>query len=137
MNVVRARTLKCFKVELYPTHVSKRIVWSVVRSTSDEEGAATMAVPLTTCCSCQDTYARLYVSLTCSWAASDMRRPGSARTAVDDAGAAASGAAGASGAVGATGIARTGRCMGVYLRSESVFSCTWVVTDLRTCDTNP
>ena len=71
--------------------------------------------------SCQERYVRLYVSLTCSWAASDMRRPGSARTAVDDAGAAASGAAGASGAVGATGIARTGRCMGVYLRSGNCF----------------
>ena len=118
MNVVRARTLKCFKVELYPTHVSKRIVWSVVRSTSDEEGAATIAVPLTTCCSCQDTYVRhVRESLTCGWAASDMRRPGAARTAVDDAGAAASGAKDASRA-DATGSARTGRCMGVYWRSE-------------------
>ena len=107
------RTWKYLQVELYPTHVSKRIVWSVVRSTSDEEGAATMAVPLTTCCSCQDTYVR---RLTCSWAASEMRRPGSARTAVDDAGAAASGADASR--ADATGSARTGRCMGVYWRSE-------------------
>ena len=114
MNVVRARTLKCFKVELYPTHVSKRMVWSVVRSTSDEEGAATMAVPLTTCCSCQDTYVR---RLTCSWLGCERDATAGVGThPVDDAGAAASGAKDASRA-DATGSARTGRCMGVYWRS--------------------
>lgn len=67
-----ARALKCFQVELYPTQVSKRIVWSVVRSTSDGDAVTAVAVVLTsTHCSChKDNVRSSHLQVGCEWAAS-------------------------------------------------------------------
>ena len=104
MDVVRARTLKCFQVELYPTQVSKRIVWSVARSTRDDGAAMLLLLTSTTriCKAGAEKHTRAG-----EWRArGGTRTVDRADTVADAAGAAATGAA-ASGIADATGVART------------------------------
>ena len=105
MDVVRARTLKCFQVELYPTQVSKRIVWSVARSTRDDDDGAAMLLLLTSTTWICKARAEKRTRAGEWRAKGGTRTVGRADTVVDAAGAAATDAA-AIGIADATGVAR-------------------------------